>query len=106
MDNSEKQNNISEENKEALKELMPDNIYDFIRFFLTALVSQSWVYMGLIYNPRDNQITKDLTQAKVAIDCFEFLFNKIKDKLTEKETKELQEILANLQLNFIEKTGS
>lgn len=102
--NENQEKGKKEQEEEIPKGILPENIYELTKFFLSALASQVWVYLGLIYNPQTNKITQDLKQAKLGIDCFEFLFNKIRDELKVDETKQLTELLANLQLNFIEKS--
>lgn len=93
-----------EEAKVSLEDFLPHDVYSLIKSFVAALSQQAWVYMGLIFNPKTKNITRDLAQAKMAIDCADFLFQKIKENCSANEVRELNDLIANLQLNFVEQS--
>jgi hypothetical protein len=57
--------------------------------------------MGLIVNPQTNKLDKDMNQAKIAIDCFEFISKKLEGHLSEEEKRKTSNILSDLQINFV-----
>jgi len=59
-------------------------------------------YLGKIANPLSGKVERDLEQAKTTIDMLLMLKEKTKDNLTEKEEKFLNNILADLQLNYVD----
>jgi hypothetical protein len=68
---------------------------------LNILASQSFVTMGLLVNPRTNKIEKDMKQARIAIDTFEFILKQIDANLSEEEKRHLNNLLSDLKLNFV-----
>lgn len=89
-----------EKQEEPLKE--PDLLTLFI-WFISMLSGKAWEYLGLIMNPETKEINKDLKKAKIAIDTIAFLFDQIKDALTKEDFKRIENLLANLRMNYVEK---
>lgn len=78
----------------------PTDVYSILRSFIGILHANAWVHMGFVANPQTNKIEKDLSQAKIAIDCISFMIDQIKERLDEKERRNLQTLIADLQINF------
>ena len=89
-----------EKQEEPLKE--PDLPTLFI-WFISMLSGKAWEYLGLIMNPETKEINKDLKKAKIAIDTIAFLFDQIKAALTKEDFKRIENLLANLRMNYVEK---
>jgi hypothetical protein len=85
-----------------LEELLPKDIYGFIKMYASILAGQAWIYLGLTFNPATQSLTKDLKQAKAAIDCLDALLTPMESFLTAQEITDFKNIVANLKLNFIE----
>ncbi|MDQ7821899.1 MAG: DUF1844 domain-containing protein [Candidatus Eremiobacteraeota bacterium] len=95
----------SPESDISLDELMPKDVYTLVRYLIASLAQQSWIFMGLHMNPFTKTTTKDLTQAKLAIDCAQALTEKLGPWMEEKEKKEYQALLQTLQMNFIQQSS-
>ncbi|MBI2252407.1 MAG: DUF1844 domain-containing protein [Armatimonadetes bacterium] len=99
---------MEEEKKEIPSEtkmpesMLPQDIYELIRFFILTLAGQAWTYLGLMPNPKDNAIAKDLIQAKLGIDCINLLYKRLEEHLIDNEKNEFKELINNLELNFIQ----
>jgi len=94
---------IKEEEKkqeEGFKE--PDLPVLFV-WFISMLSGKVWEYLGLIMNPDTKEINKDLKKAKIAIDTVAFLYDQIKDDLNPEDFKRIENLLANLRMNYVEK---
>lgn len=89
-----------EKQKESLKE--PDLPTLFV-WFISMLSGKAWEYLGLIMNPETKKINQDLKKAKIAIDTVAFLFDQIKDTLTKEDFKRIENLVANLRMNYVEK---
>lgn len=89
-----------EKQKESLKE--PDLPTLFV-WFISMLSGKAWEYLGLIMNPETKKINQDLKEAKIAIDTVAFLFDQIKDTLTKEDFKRIENLVANLRMNYVEK---
>lgn len=97
-DEEVKKEEVKEE--EPLKE--PDLPTLFI-WFISMLSGKAWEYLGLIMNPETKKINKDLKKAKIAIDTIAFLFDQIKDVLNKENFNRIENLLANLRMNYVEK---
>jgi len=89
-----------EKQEESLKE--PDLPTLFV-WFISMLSGKAWEYLGLIMNPETKKLNKDLKKAKVAIDTVAFLHDQIKDDLNKEDYKRIENLLANLRMNYVEK---
>ena len=75
-------------------------VWQLIPLFINILERVAWQKMGLVVNPQTQEIEKDLTQAKTAIDSYEALLNQLGDHI-EADTKDaLKNRLTDLKLNF------
>ncbi len=89
-------------NKENEKKIeKPVEVSDIIVITIANLISKAWAYLGAISHPETGEIKEDTAQAKLAIDAIDNLFVLVKDKMEEKERKEIEISLANLRLNFV-----
>ena len=93
-----------DENKEATaseKKAPELNIYNELQFVAVGLSQLAWQLMGLQLGPGQKEVKKDMGQAKIAIDTVVFIVEKINDKLTPEQKKNFQNIISDLQLNFV-----
>jgi len=86
--------------EEGFKE--PDLPVLFV-WFISMLSGKTWEYLGLIMNSETKEINKDLKKAKTAIDTIAFLYDQIKDDLNPEDFKRIENLLANLRMNYVEK---
>ncbi len=63
----------------------------------------AWRAMGLVANPVTGQTEKDLPEARIAIDCVQFLFGKLETELSAEERREMQRRLNDLRVNYLAK---
>lgn len=100
-----------EETKEKVKEKEkkqeehfkePDLPVLFV-WFISMLSGKAWEYLGLIMNPETKEMNKDLKKAKIAIDTVAFLYDQIKNDLNPEDFKRIENSLANLRMNYVEK---
>ena len=110
-DEETKQKKAQKEEKEGAKEeekkqeehfKEPDLPVLFV-WFISMLSGKAWEYLGLIMNPETKEINKDLKKAKIAIDTVAFLYDQIKDDLNPEDFKRIENLLANLRMNYVEK---
>jgi len=96
----EKAKKEEKKQEEGFKE--PDLPVLFV-WFISMLSGKTWEYLGLIMNPETKEINKDLKKAKIAIDTVVFLYDQIKDDLNPEDFKRIENLLANLRMNYVEK---
>lgn len=77
-----------------------------LTYVLSILGASSWQCLGLIANPVTHESEVDLEQAKLAIDAFEFLSEKLKPYLDDRTYREVRQSLADLQANYVSRSRS
>ncbi len=88
-----------------LEELLPKDVYTLVKYLIASLAEQAWTFMGLHMNPFTKSITKDLKQARLAIDCAVALNEKLAPFLTEKEKTEYMALIQTLQMNYLQQSS-
>jgi Domain of unknown function (DUF1844) len=75
-----------------------------LHFCIETLQGLAWIKMGLVAAPGSGKIEKELPQAKVAIDAIGDLVARLEPFAAESERRELQTMLSNLRINFVQKS--
>ena len=96
---------MSEEYREMVAGLPPIDIYSLLKSFIAMLNAQTWQWLGLVKNPATGNLDKDLAQAKVAIDTISLLIDKLGTNLNPSEQREMQSLLSDLRINFVQQSG-
>ena len=86
----------------SLDDLIPKDTYGLVRQIIASLGKQAWINLGMQANPLTQKVEKDLKQAKLAIDCTISLCEIMKPYSSPKEKMELDTLVQNLQLNFVQ----
>jgi len=68
----------------------------------TSIYLACWQQLGKVANQLTGKIEKNLEHAKYSIDTLVMLRDKTKGNLNEEEEKTLHEMIANLQLNYVD----
>ncbi len=75
------------------------------QYFITlifSLASAVMQHLGKVANPVTGKVERDIIQAKHTIDMLIMIKQKTQGNLTEKESLTLNNILADLELNYID----
>jgi len=83
----------------------PADVYGLLKSFIGLLGAYAWQWLGLMKNPVTGNIGQDLTQAKIAIDSISLMMGQLEGKLAESEQRELQGLLADLRMNFVQQSA-
>jgi len=94
---------VKEEEKKQEEHFKEPDLPVLFVWFISMLSGKAWEYLGLIMNPETKKMNKDLKKAKIAIDTVAFLYDQIKDDLNPEDFKRLENLLANLRMNYVEK---
>jgi hypothetical protein len=82
----------------------PDiNVHSLLRMTVGMFVEQAWIHLGLRMDPNKNKVEQNLPYAKTAIDIVEFMIQKLEPDLDEGEKRELNLMLANLRMNYVQR---
>ncbi|GBC93412.1 hypothetical protein HRbin15_01903 [bacterium HR15] len=72
-----------------------------LQYTLHLYIAAAWQMMGLVPDPITRQIRTDLQQAKIAIDCADFLAGHLRPFVEESVMRELQRQIRDLKVNFV-----
>jgi hypothetical protein len=91
--------------QEEFAGLPPVDIYAILKSFISLLSAHTWQWLGLMKNPITGSLDKDLAQAKIAIDSISLMAGQIQGNLDESEQRELQALLADLRMNYVQQSA-
>jgi len=94
---------VKEEEKKQEEHFKEPDLSVLFVWFISMLSGKAWEYLGLIMSPETKEINKDIKKAKIAIDTVAFLYDQIKDDLNPEDFKRIENLLANLRMNYVEK---
>jgi hypothetical protein len=78
---------------------------DIVVWFLGLCAAKAWEGMGLVPNPASGKVEKDIGSAQLAIDAYGAVFEVLRSRLEEAPRREMETLLTNLRVNFVEKRG-
>ncbi len=89
---------------EPQDEKKPLSVFDVIVIMTDQLSSIAWQKLGLQPDMMTGQIARDLPEAKVTIDLIAHLAGIVDARLDEEDRREMQKLVSNLRLNYVEKS--
>ena len=99
---------MTEPNAEPTPDAAPASLPDprsLIMTSLSLLAAKAWEAMGLVPNPDTKQMERKFDDAQLAIDAIAALAAVIKSRLSDAERREVDTLMANLRINFVEQKG-
>ncbi len=72
---------------------------------VSLLASKAWEAMGLVPDAFTKRVERRLDDAQLAIDAAGAVIDSLRAHLSDAERRELETLLTNLRLNFIEQRG-
>ena len=85
-------------------ELLQLDIEEILQFFISVTSTKSILYLGAKLT-EDQELTKDLEKARVAIDTTKMLVEKLQPFVSEEELKQLEEVVSNLQFAYVKEAS-
>lgn len=85
----------------AEAESLPDAM-TLVGTCLSLLAARAWQAMGLVPDPATKQVERKLDDAQLAIDAAAALADIIRPRVAERERREIEALITNLRLNFVE----
>lgn len=80
---------------------MPD-VSSLVATCINLFAAKAWETMGLVPDPRTKQIERKLEDAQLAIDAAAALCDLMRPRVSDAERREIETLLANLRINFVE----
>ncbi len=72
---------------------------------LGVMAAKAWEGMGLVASMTTGKVEKDLESARLAIDAYAAVFEVLRSRLEDAPRREMETLLTNLRLNFVEKSS-
>jgi hypothetical protein len=91
---------MSEQTREA------PTVFDHIAVLLDQMAGVAWQKLGLQPDMVTGQIEPNLEQARVAIDVVSFLAGRLEPQLDEDDKRQVQSLVRDLKINFVQKGGA
>ena len=79
---------------------------DILVWCLNVFAAKAWEGMGLVPNPANGKVAKNLDGARLAIDAYAAVFLLVREGIDESPRREMETLLTNLRVNFVEKSSS
>ena len=95
---------MGEDQQGEIQEQLADTV-ELVRWIIGVLAGSAWQNLGLVPNPASKKVVRNLEDARLAIDAAASLIEHLKPRVDEKERRDLDTLLANLRLNFVEQSG-
>jgi len=95
---------MGEDQQGEIQEQLADTV-ELLRWIIGVLAGSAWQNLGLVPNPASKKVVRNLEDARLAIDAAASLIEHLKPRVDEKERRDLDTLLANLRLNFVEQSG-
>lgn len=84
------------------QEREPLNVHAVLAIMLDQLSDIAWQKLGLRHDAMTGKLDQDLGQAKLAIDVCGDLVSRIEPELDEADKRQVQSLLRDLKLNYVE----
>lgn len=75
-----------------------------LRGTVELLAVQAWQHLGIQVSPQTGELRKDVPQARLAIDAASAILEKLQPHLTEDERQQFEALLANLRINYVQRS--
>lgn len=82
------------------------SVYELVMVMADQTASVAWAKLGLHPDPMSGEICQDLAEAQVAIDLVAHLAAVLDEKLDESDRRDMQNLVRNLRMNFVEQSKS
>lgn len=84
----------------------PADVVAVALWMIGELQAQAWIKLGLWKDPVSGELRTELPQAKIAIDCVAALAEVLKPHITDSQRRDLERLLTDLRLNFVQRSGT
>ena len=86
------------------EEMLPPSVYDLLQFVAGMIVEQAWLHMGVRLPAGKKEPSKDMAQAKVAVDTVVFIADTLAPHISEDDRRALRSLVSDLQVNFVKQS--
>ncbi|HLO98280.1 MAG TPA: DUF1844 domain-containing protein [Fimbriimonas sp.] len=88
---------------EEFQERKSPSIHEILAVVLDQLAGVAWQKLGLQPDMVTGKMEQDLVQAKVAVDVVAYLSNIIESEVDEEDRRQLQNLVRDLKINYVQR---
>jgi hypothetical protein len=88
--------------REQLKQIIGLGLTNYLKYQLTMVLNFALLNLGSAPDPTTGLVTKDLPQAKLAIDVLEFLVARLGSEISAAERAQMTQLVSDLKYNFMQ----
>ena len=89
---------------EGMTRTEPISVYEHVAQLIQAMTEVSWQKLGLHADMVTGKVEPNLAEAKVSIDITAYLVGILEPELDEADRRQIQNIVRDLRINFVQKT--
>jgi hypothetical protein len=78
-------------------------VHNLLRMTVGMFAEQAWIHLGLRMDPGTSKTETNLPLATIAIDTVAFMVEKLQPDLDSQDKRELDALLANLRINYVQR---
>lgn len=90
------------EMRSMMEKVLPRDVTALVKSLIPMMASQAFIFMGRVDNPLQGGKTRDLVQARLAVDCATALLEKVEPVLPPDDKMHLRQLVTELQTQFVQ----
>ena len=88
--------------REQLRQIISLGLVNYLKYQLTMVLNFALLSLGSAPDPVSGLVTKDLPQAKLAIDVLEFMVARLQGEMSVAERQQMAQLVTDLKYNFMQ----
>jgi len=88
--------------REQLRQIISLGLVNYLKYQLTMVLNFALLSLGSAPDPVTGLVTKDLPQAKLAIDVLEFMVARLQNEMSVAERQQMSQLVSDLKYSFMQ----
>jgi hypothetical protein len=88
--------------REQLRQIISLGLVNYLKYQLTMVLNFALLSLGSAPDPATGLVSKDLPQAKLAIDVLEFLVARLQGEMSVAERQQMAQLVSDLKYSFMQ----
>lgn len=90
------------EMRSMMEKVLPRDVTALVKSLVPMMAGQAFIFMGRVDNPLQGGRTRDLMQARLAVDCAVALFEKVEPLLAPEDRTQMRQLVSELQMQYVQ----
>jgi hypothetical protein len=88
--------------REQLRQIIGLGLVNYLKYQLTMVLNFALLSLGSAPDPATGLVSKDLPQAKLAIDMLEFMVARLQGEMSVAERQQMAQLVSDLKYSFMQ----